>query len=224
MKPYLVFLCAGDTSLHLINEWNTRRNFDLCINYYGNDKANAEHFANHCEYIFYNKGPKWNNISTVLRDAEFWKNYSFLWIPDDDIELHVNEVNKMFDIVARENIPLSQPSLFPKNVDHPRLIHQQNYTEDTKPTDFVEIQMPCFDVKVFQDVVWPILLDNKWNISGWGFDVYWSHAIHRKRLVNSVVATHTKPVQTNNGFYKSYNCNPFEEMKVFLQKYNIKYP
>lgn len=221
-KKNLVILCAGNESLHMKNKWSQKgKEFDLSILYYGKDPKVLEEYNKGCQYICEVEGPKWKNIHQILKNNDFWKTYKYIWFPDDDLEVDVDDVNRMFRIVNERNIALSQPSLLNENVSHEGLLHRSNITEDVFETDFIEIQMPCVRVEEVKEIVFKTLEENEDNISGWGFDHYWAKMIREKYIVNSVIVRHTKPVSINSGFYKKYGVNPFEEMKRFKKKYNL---
>lgn len=221
-KTNLVILCAGNESLHIKNKWIEKvKEFDLCILYYGKDSSILGKYKKGCEYFGEVEGPKWKNIHKILKNNDFWRKYKYIWFPDDDLEIGVENVNKMFKIVNERKIKLSQPSLLDENVSHKALLHRDDIDEDIYKTEFIEIQMPCIRVEEVKTVVYKTLEENEDNISGWGFDHYWSKMIEDKYIVNSVVVRHTKPVSINSGFYKKYGINPFEEMKRFKEKYNL---
>jgi hypothetical protein len=218
----LTVLCAGDTSLHEKNRWSMRdtRNFDLCIVYYGSDDKVFTRYKNDADRAIRFKGMKWENVWHVFSAHQFWKEYDYIWIPDDDLLVDVEGVNKMFYVVTHEQIPLSQPSLLDVNVSHKVLIHDRHHLVDTKDTSFVEIQMPCFDKRTLEDVFIPILRDcHAWNKSGWGFDFYWSQRVSGMKLINCVSVLHTKPVDTNAGFYKANDIDPHRDLKLFQKRY-----
>ena len=218
----LVILCAGNESLHIKNNWTKRvKEFDLSILYYGKEEGKLERYKRGCQYFCEVEGPKWKNIYEILKNNNFWKKYKYIWFPDDDLEVDVEEVNKMFRIVNERKIALSQPSLKDENVSHSNLLHRKDIKEDVYKTDFIEIQMPCIRKEEVETIVLRMLEENQDNISGWGFDHYWSREIKEKCIINSIIVRHTKGVQINSGFYKKYNINPFEEMRRFKKKYNI---
>jgi hypothetical protein len=225
MSQYLALLCAGDTSLHIANNWHSNaRNFDLCIGYYGNNSDKEKQYRESADYFIPLKGPKWRNIITMLSSdsALDWEKYDYIWLPDDDIRLSVEDANTMFELASTHNIPLCQPALFPDNVSHLTLVHDPNFALPLRPVTFIEIQMPCFSMDAFKSIALPLLQDNHWSISGWGFDVYWSSKIDPKYVLNNVKALHTKPVNTCSSFYQAYNADPCKEMDTFLRKYNLK--
>lgn len=217
----LVILCAGNESLHIKNNWTKNvREFDLCVLYYGKNEKMCEEYKKGCKYFCEVEGAKWKNIHQILKNNDFWKKYEFIWFPDDDLEVDVEQVNKMFKIVLEKNIGLSQPSLMNENVSHMGLLHRSEMGDVFK-AEFVEIQMPCIRKKEVETIVLPMLDENEDNISGWGFDHYWAKMIDEKYIVNRVIVRHTKPVSINSGFYEKFGINPFEEMRRFKNKYNL---
>lgn len=217
----LVIVCAGDESWHIKNRWSGKeKEYDIAILYYGKDEGKREEYKRGCEYFGEVEGAKWRNIHEVLKRNDFWKKYRYIWFPDDDLEVEVEGVNRMFRIVEERGIVLSQPSLKDENVSHRGLIHREGGGEIER-TEFVEIQMPCIRREEVEGVVMKVLEENEENISGWGIDHYWSRKIEEKWIINEVIVRHTKPVSVSGGFYKKFGIDPFKEMIKIKKKYNI---
>jgi len=207
----LIFLCAGDTSIHLQNRWNEK--FDVWIYYYGDNISNYETYKLNSTYITQGKGLKFENIVQSFHEYDFWKKYDYIWFPDDDIKLDVKDVSIFYELSKLLNSDISQPSLYNMNISHYKLINKPKMVGEW--TDFIEIQMPLFKTTIFENTILSFLTDNVWNRSGFGFDYWWSDQWvlkfnYRKLLVHQVQAVHTRPVSVN---YSKYNLKPSEDFE-----------
>jgi hypothetical protein len=87
----------------------------------------------------------------LLGSNPFWRDYDFVWFPDDDLEVSVADINLMFATCADRNLCLAQPSLkddprYPVSVyvTHDRLVQKKNDARFPPPlryTNFVELQV-----------------------------------------------------------------------------------
>ena len=222
-KNYLVIIPVGNNSYHIKNNWHLKndRNFDLCLNYFEDDSNKALLYEKDADYFFRLKGTKWQICISLLETNDFWKNYKYIWFPDDDLVFHLNDVNDMFTLVDSKSYLLAQPSLYNVNVSHIFLTNRGN--KSTK-IHFIEIQMPCFEINIFKKYIYNFLIDNKWNKSGWGFDLWWSNMKQvpvEKYLLHEFKVLHTKRMDINSGFYKKFNINPFQDNDIIKKKYNL---
>lgn len=213
----LIFICVGDTSIHLHNRWSDK--FDVWVYYYGDNETNFEIYKANSTYITRGKGMKFENIVSAFNQYDFWKKYDYLWFPDDDIRLDVKDAFIFYELSKLLNSDISQPSLYNMNVSHYKLIHKANMVGEW--IDFIEIQMPLFKTTIFETIILPFLTANVWNRSGFGIDYWWSDQWvsklnFKKLLVHQVQAIHTRPISVN---YGKYNLNPgedFDKMKTLI--------
>jgi hypothetical protein len=215
----LVVVCAGPGSLHEINRWTRRdlRTFTLWIIWYGEP---SEAFATEtADRVFFDRGSKWDLIRRRAADITA-SGATWIWLPDDDLALHVEDVNLFFDMCEDQAPGIAQPSLVPRNASVQDLIHVPQ-GEAVRFTRFVEIQMPCFSSLVWPRVV-QLLEENPDIRSGWGFDIVWSRWPYRKVVHNATVAFHTRAVNIEGGFYKALGIDPCEERELVLKKYTCK--
>jgi hypothetical protein len=218
MQAPLVVLCAGKESLHEINRWHLKekRAFELWIVAYSPETS-----VDGADHSVFSTGTKWDLIREVSgRIIE--KNPPWLWLPDDDVAVDVTAVNSFFDRLSRydasQMMIIAQPSLHPRHVSCAELVHRPGSTED-QDIGFVEIQMPCFSCSLLSRIV-SFLQENAENKSGWGLDCVWSRWPGVcKKLVNSVVAVHTRPVDVTGGFYARYGIDPVTEKEQTIKKY-----
>ena len=212
-KP-LVVLCAGKTSLHRINRWHLKekRNFELWIVAYDSETPTEG-----ADWVVFRTGPKWDLIRSVS-ERILEKNPSWLWLPDDDLSIDVTSVNTFFEMFEKEDDKIiAQPSLTPQNVSCVELVHIPGGTP-WRDVGFIEIQMPCFCGSLVSRLL-DFVHDHDENKSGWGLDCVWScWPGISKRVINCVVAVHTRPVNCSGGFYSRYGIDPVAERDACLQK------
>src|SRR5436190_1485766 len=56
-------------------------------------------------------GPKWTGIREVLAEWDGWRDYEFVWMPDDDIRTEAWVITKMFADAASLGLDLFAPAL-----------------------------------------------------------------------------------------------------------------
>mmetsp|Transcript_13021 Transcript_13021/g.15804 ORF Transcript_13021/g.15804 Transcript_13021/m.15804 type:complete len:339 (+) Transcript_13021:154-1170(+) len=241
---YLVVIPAGDNSLHChpgsrwfpcnsskseegINEKkiNEKSKFDLCIIYYGVDDCLAKEYEKQCKYFFHKQGPKWQLIRHVLKEG-FWKDYEYIWMPDDDLEINRKSIERMFEIASKYGVKMGQPSLYNKNIQKqyiPLLVHRRNTILHF--TNFVEIMCPFFRFDIMDEIVKTI--DDENVKSGWGLDILWPNLINFQDIavIDETPLTHTRPQNAFNlqsSFYTKYKIDPQRECFDLLRKYKVR--
>jgi hypothetical protein len=212
----LIISTVGDESLH--HEWiKNDPNFDLVLLYYGDNSEVVNEYAKQTPYVYAAKGEKYHLIkSLILLSPEFISNYIHIWIPDDDVSISTENINKLFNIANQYQLSISQPAM-EGYISH----------EITKPipnsllryTNFVEVLAPLFNKKTLFKVYDTFNL----NYSAWGYDYLWPHLLNYPQnkiaIIDDITMTHTKPVGQN---YSRFPKNPWDEMNELLLLYNIK--
>ena len=215
LNKYLIISPLGDKSI--CEEWlQGNFNFDVVFLYYGDDFKIAQNYLKYTSHIYSSKGTKFCLIKAFIQDnLEFISQYSYIWLPDDDVRIDTSEINRLFDFAKEWNLSICQPSMN-GYVSH----------EITKPvensilryTNFVEVLAPMFDLdsllKVYK------IFDE--NYSSWGFDYLWAYLLNYPQdkiaIIDDIIMTHTKPVGQD---YSHFPKQPWDEMVELLYKYNI---
>ena len=215
----LVILRAGDTSLH--EQWlegGTERNWDLIVNYFGD---NAQRYRQDDVRRIDFKGPKWPALHDLIRQLgdEVFR-YERVWLPDDDLRASRDGINALFDIFGKHRLALAQPALTPdSHLGH--LITLRNRSFRLRFTNFVEIMAPCFS----RDFLKEMLPTFNENLSGWGLDFLWPSRIAdwtRIAIIDAVSVCHTRPVGgPNYQHLRSGGIDPRLEMGELLVKYGV---
>jgi len=216
MNPYLIISPIGNESLH--PKWvKGQANFDLVLIYYGDDDNVAESNLQYTPYVYAAKGEKYHLIKSFIQsNIEFISNYTHIWIPDNDVSISTENINKLFKTANQYQLSICQPSM-DGYVSH----------EITKPvsnsilryTNFVEVLAPLFDLGSLLKIYETFDL----NYSSWGYDYLWAHLLdypkNKIAIIDDIIMTHTKPVGQS---YSRFPRNPWDEMVELLYSYNIK--
>jgi hypothetical protein len=201
-----------------VKEWvKGNINFDLVLLCYENDEKICEDFIKYTPLVYMGKGEKYHLIkSFIINNIDFVSSYDYVWLPDDDVSISTDDINKLFKTAKNFDLWLCQPSMT-GYVSH----------EITKPvknnilryTNFVEVLAPLFHVDTLMKVYETFDL----NYSSWGYDYLWPFLLNYPKdkiaIIDDITMEHTKPVGHN---YSRFLVPPWQEMNELLTKYNIK--
>jgi hypothetical protein len=212
MREYLIISSVGDNSLH--REWiDTDRNFDILIIYYGDKDFDTDNI----DFFLKRKGEKFHQVKYFINNnLEMIKKYKYIWIPDDDVSISTESINKLFEISDVNDLYLSQPSMS-GFYSHEITLKKGN---NIRYTNFVEVLAPLFKTEILLNIY------DKFdeNQSSWGYDFLWpkllGYPTNKIAIVDQINMIHTRKVGTD---YSRFSKNPSIEMKELLEKYNIKY-
>jgi hypothetical protein len=143
---------AGDRSLH--PQWlahGEARNWDLVVHYHGDDPQRYPASGDGLVRID-GTGPKWPALHKLLSDTrDAWREYDYLWLPDDDLAADCADINRMFELMAALGIELAQPSLsWNSRVESALTQHNPNFA--VRFSSFVETMAPCFSRALLERV------------------------------------------------------------------------
>ena len=191
-RSNLVIVRAGNSSLHpgwLLGP--QERSWDLVVNYFG---ADPDIYRQDDVVRIDSVGPKWPPLHQLLLDhPEYLDRYDYIWLPDDDLAMSKQDMNRFFALCAEYQLELAQPSLTADSpMTHPLLIH--NTATRVRYTNFVEAMAPCFSAPCLRRA-----LDTfSESQSGWGIDWLWPNFVQdRERgiaVIDDVIIRHTRPL------------------------------
>ena len=221
-RQNLVIVRAGDGSLHpewLAGEGSESRNWDIIVNYFGND---PDKYRGGDVVRIDSKGPKWPALYELIRNnTELIGGYARVWLPDDDLRCVCSDVNRLFEIFETEKLELAQPSLRPNSyVSHMVTLHNPRF--HLRYTNFIEVMAPLFTRDSLEKLL-PTFNDG---MSGWGLDYAWPQLLgpggSRVAIIDDVQVLHTRPVgAANYGALKAKGISAWDENDVALRKYGI---
>ena len=211
----LIILRAGDKSLHTSWYSGKSRNWDLVLSYYGEKQSP---FLGYYDFLHEFRGSKWQGINDfVINNIDLVGSYEQVWLPDDDIMIDGDSINRFFDLNIECGFDLSQPSLkIFSYVSHSITIRRPSHL--ARETNFVEIMAPCFSARALN------LLSNSFaeNTSGWGLEWLWASRLKNAKckigIVDDVAMYHSRPVGSAG---HGGGVSPKKEMQNLLSDYGI---
>lgn len=217
----LVIVRAGNSSLHpgWLQGSRAERSWDLIVNYFGDD---PDIYRGGDWQRIDSKGPKWAALHDLIESIRPQiEPYDYIWLPDDDLECSLDDVNRLFEICRNESLVLAQPSLTHDSYfTHAVTLHNRCF--QVRNTAFVEIMAPCLS----QQALWTVLPSFNANRSGWGLCFLWPQRLlsgARMGIIDAVQVRHTRPIgAANYGAVKAAGRTAFDELEEFLQTHNLR--
>ncbi|WP_163785595.1 DUF707 domain-containing protein, partial [Proteus mirabilis] len=63
-------------------------------------------------YVHHFKGSKWEGLYDLFHNhPELWADYDYIWLPDDDLDSTVENINLFFELMQKYQFDLCQPAL-----------------------------------------------------------------------------------------------------------------
>ena len=190
-RQNLVVARVGRNSLH--PSWlspATTRNWDLYLCPYQPISATA---GSDCIVGNPVVGPKWSGLRNLFNDWKGWRDYSHIWLPDDDIFTSQSTIDRMFELAEALSLDLCAPALHEASyyAHYSTMRNQQCFA---RHTGFVEIMAPCFSRRAFEELLPTLdLTSTGW---GWGLDSLWPKLLDYRNtgIIDATAVLHTRPV------------------------------
>ena len=208
----MVFTSAGDNT-RFIQDWcsTNEQHYDIYVLYYGNDDKNFKSYESNVTFIEKSKGSKFQNFHKFWNaHPEIIDKYDRFFILDDDIQISVRDINKMFDISIEYNLEICAPSfnhVAGSIVSHGITKNKKNTL--LSYTNFVEVNTPLFTRTALDNLMKmydPVLI-------GWGIDYLYiiANGINKQKsyaIIHSIQCINPK-VKKDKGreLLKIPNCN-----------------
>jgi hypothetical protein len=216
-RPYLVFVRAGDESLHgrLIAE-DRERNWDCCVSWYVPPRP--ERLAEYYSHGGFNKFDGF---------LEFWRQrpepwtYRYLLLLDDDVYLRPGDVSRFFRLCERYRTYLAQPALrwFTQTTLNALV---RNPACVLRRVSAVEVMAPCFSAAALEALLPTFGMTR----STWGTDLAWAGLIAGRQPIYVVDAIGMDHTRTGGGrpgaFYRKLaemGVDPHEELRAVQRLY-----
>jgi len=212
----LIIAAVGNNSCH--TEWLTGQvNFDTCLIYYGDNIEKSTAYQQQATHFVLAKGQKYHLIKNFIdANPDLLAQYEYIWMPDDDVSINANQINRLFQIAKEKQLWLCQPAM-------------TGYTSHpfTKPrpfsfmrfTNFVEVLAPLMSIDTL------LLLKDTFqlNESAWGLEFLWNHKLNapknRIAIIDKIKMWHTRPVGKD---YARFSTHPAEELRMINDKFNLQ--
>jgi hypothetical protein len=190
MSRNLVLARAGARSLH--REWlrgGASRNWDLRLVPY--EPVGPQPPGVAAEPVL--PGPKWSGLAQLLRDWDGWREYDYVWMPDDDIRTNSAQIDRLFEAARVVGLDLFAPALSKTSFfAHFDTMHNDSF--HGRWVGFVEIMCPGFSRTALERLSFTLeLSETGW---GWGLDSVWPRLLEYRNVgvLDGVTVTHTRPV------------------------------
>jgi hypothetical protein len=138
-------------------------------------------------------GPKWSGIREALAGWDGWRDYEYVWMPDDDIVASQDTISRMFEVARRARLDLFAPALHETSY-YAHFITMRSHGFFGRRTGFVEIMVPGFSRAAMERLVPTLdLSETGW---GWGLDSVWPKLLEYRNvgIIDATPVVHTRPV------------------------------
>src|SRR4028119_2336294 len=112
-------------------------------------------------------GPKWTGLRQLLNGWDGWRQYDFIWLPDDDILASQDTISAMFDAARALRFQLFAPGLHEAS-HYAHYTTMRNQSFFARRVGFVEIMVPGFSRAALEQLL--PTLDLSTTGWGWGLD------------------------------------------------------
>ena len=206
-----------------VNKWTDgERNFDVAlINYDFHEEPND--LIGKCVYLDSFFTFKFPGIYQTLWNDLWLLEYDYFFMPDEDIDISCEDINKLFDKAKTLNLDLCCPSIEKSDNSFPSwdlFVHKDDL--DFIPTSFVEIMCPMFSRYGLTQVFETFPKSN----SGWGLDLVWPKLIGNNGnnigVVNSIIARHTRRIAKGTLYQdlQRKRISPYREKRKLMDEYH----
>ena len=138
-------------------------------------------------------GPKWSGLRALLNNWTGWRNYSYIWFPDDDLFASQETIGRMFAVAQALSLELCAPALHESSY-YAHFSTMLNRRCFARRTGFVEIMAPCFSRRALENLLPTLdLTSTGW---GWGLDSLWPKLLDYRNtgVIDAAAVLHTRPV------------------------------
>ncbi|MFK7825645.1 MAG: hypothetical protein AB8G05_15950 [Oligoflexales bacterium] len=169
-KKYLLFSSVGNNSIH--EQWlDCNREFKSILYYWDQDQIPD---SKEIDELVVKKGFKYPNFyHYYINHKEEVLGYDAIFIPDDDLRISCQEINRLFTVFTANNLWLAQPSL-DKDSLHSWPITLQTEDSLLRYTNFVENQAAIIDPQNLEQYV-EVFAEAK---TGFGVDFILTHKLN----------------------------------------------
>lgn len=222
MRPNLLIVCAGDSSLH--PRWlagGKPRNFDLLVSYYG---ATPERFRADGDIYHAMPGPRWPAHHAIYAgNRELLGRYQHVAFACDDLDATTDTWNRLFNACEWYELDLAQPAIegyISREITRPQPGCLLRYTS------YVEIMCAVLSRRALARLGGTFAE----SVSGWGLPYLWSKLLpypeFKLAIVDSIRVHHTTPVRQGSlrPTLDALGIDPLAEMRQVMARHGIVDP
>jgi len=229
-RRYLVITPIGThDSAH--KQWiDPARNFDLYLVNYSDTPGM---YRDDADRYFEIPGFKLQIVAQAIRESrEQVRQYSAVWLPDDDLGISATQVNRLFRLFEENDLDLGQPAVANEYFNH--IVTHREPGCRMRFVNFVEMMCPLFRTKVLLDQLHLFTL----NQSGMGINYLWSQntlnrklpgdPLHHKNvaIIDEVSVIHRKKQSRSGPYYQKLTAmgiDPTREAEQLLADHNLSH-
>ena len=129
----------------------------------------------------------------VLNRWDGWREYDYVWLPDDDIFTDQETITRMFGVADALGLELFAPALHETSY-FAHFITMANRRFFGRWVGFVEIMVPAFSTRALELALPTLdLTETGW---GWGLDSVWPKLLDYENvaIIDGTPVIHTRPV------------------------------
>jgi hypothetical protein len=185
-RRYLVIVRCGRNSLHRYWGHSATANWDLLLCPF----QEIEQPHPECPVI---AGDKWPGLHDFLSRNAGWRDYEYIWLPDDDILTDEATINRFFESCEAVDAQLAAPGLSGDSYySYPMTMANRAFA--WRRTTFVEGMVPCFR-RSFLETALPSFTFSRFG-TGWGLCHLWGFMLgyHDIFILDETPVLHTRPV------------------------------
>lgn len=221
-KRNLILARVGDRSLH--RGWlgdPATRSYDVWLDYFG---ADAGRYAGDPARLLLRPGlTKWQGLAAVVAEHRAaLEGYDAVWLPDDDLAVAPDVIERMFDAFHRLGLALGQPALADGSYfSYEWLLESRGFT--ARFTNFVEVMAPIFSREALRACAGTF----GESVSGWGLDLVWPALLGLPRdriaVIDASPVLHTRPIASGD-WYARLPVRPGEEKRRVAARHGVQVP
>lgn len=217
MKNLLISPVGNDSLYHI---WlRDKPSFDTYFIYYGDNEIIANNLKQSCNYFIRQKGTKFNILKKLITgNFDFFKQYDFVFVPDDDLYLTTKDINRMFDLAHKHELQICQPSIV-GYYDVPITLNVPSCL--LRFTNFVEVMCPCFSKEALEKCA----MSFDYSVSGWGIDLWWhklmGHPKDKFAILDDVIAIHTRRCFGGENYKNNQIYEPWNDLKKLIKEQDL---
>lgn len=185
-RRFLIVLRCGRNSVHQRWGHSETANWDLILCPY----QEIEQPHPECPVI---PGDKWPGLHDFLSRNASWRDYDYIWLPDDDILTDEATINRFFELCEEVDAQLAAPGLSEDSYySYPMTMANKAFA--WRRTTYVEVMVPCFR-RSFLETALPSFTFTRFG-TGWGLDFLWCFMLGYQDIfiLDETPVFHTRPV------------------------------
>lgn len=208
---------------HLDKWLNGNRNFDVALINYDYHDHPCNLIAK-CVWLDTFATFKFPGIYVAFKDDRSLFDYDYFFMPDEDIAISCEDINKLFDKARTLNLDLCCPSIEQSDESFPSwklFVHEEE--RDLVTTNFVEVMCPVFSKRALIECIETF----KQSHSGWGLDIVWPKLIGDTKsnigVIHSIVAKHTRRIASGTLYadLQRKRISAYAEKRKLMRTYDI---